>query len=100
VFHGWRDTGRNADTYSVSYSTVEAPATFIPLYNSASHVNDTSAGSNYGRNSVLIEESDGVTGVKAVRIEWVTYYLHGVSEIDMFGTPTPTAPTGTILILR
>jgi hypothetical protein len=31
VYSGWQDNGRDAQSYNVSYSTLSAPATFIPL---------------------------------------------------------------------
>ena len=96
VFHGWGDDGRDTAHFSVSFSTVDDPGTFIPL---GEEVNYTHA-SHYGRIGITPEEADGATGVKMVRFDFPSQENNGVgySQIDVIGTATVPEPSTLALL--
>ncbi len=98
VYGGWRDAGRDQQAYTVSYSTVAAPATFIALgtvnYNPANPAAVQSA------TRATLTPATGVlaANVAAVKFDFTTPASEngwvGYSEIAVYGTPVPSTPTG------
>jgi Protein of unknown function (DUF642)/Bacterial Ig domain len=108
VYGGWADAGRDQQAYTVYYSKVAAPATFILLrsvnYNPVNAANAQSA-----TRATLIPVGGALaTNVAAVKFDFTTPTSEngycGYSEIALFGMPTPvpiaTNPTNiTVQIL-
>ena len=92
VYGGWADAGRNQQAYTVYYSKVAAPATFILLrnvtYNQANAANAQSA----TRATLLPAAGVLATNVAAVKFDFTTPVSEngycGYSEIGLFGAPT------------
>jgi hypothetical protein len=106
VYGGWGDAGRDQQAYTVSYSTVTAPETFIALasvdYNPANPDAVQSA-----TRSTLQSSTGGLlaTNVVALKFDFTTPAPEngycGYSEISVFGMPTPvTATTPTTLVME
>ena len=93
VYGGWSDAGRDQQAYTVYYSTLAAPATFILLgsvnYNPANPANAQSA----TRVSLLPANGALATNVAAVKFDFTTPASEngycGYSQIGLFGLPTP-----------
>jgi len=95
TYTGWRDGGRDAQQYSVLYSTVASPGTFIPLatvnYNPGSPPSPSDT-------EVLLSESGGgvlATSVAAVRFSFPSTEAGfvGYRELDVIGSPVPEPST-------
>jgi hypothetical protein len=100
---GWNDSGRDAQWYTLSYSTVANPGTFIPL---AIVTNNPAVTSE----SVIRATFRPVTGllasnVYAIFVDFATppgvpNGYSGYSEISVFGSPSTTPllppPAGTV----
>jgi hypothetical protein len=92
VYGGWGDAGRDQQAYTVSYSTIAAPVTFIQL----SAVNYTPANASAvqcATRATLMPASGALaTNVAAVKFNFTTPAgengYEGYSEIELFGTPT------------
>ncbi len=92
VYSGWQDNGRDGQFYTVSYSTLSAPTTFIPLASVA--YNPTVPGSTPSINRVDIAPPTGgnmlATNVYAVQFDFTTPTgengWSGYSEIVLQGT--------------
>jgi hypothetical protein len=97
VYAGWVDAGHDQQAYTVSYSKVAAPATFISLgsvnYNPANAANAQSA----TRISLLPASGVLATNVAAVKFDFTTPTSEngycGYSEIALFGMPTQVMAT-------
>ena len=92
IYAGW-DGFRGGQNYSLQYSTVAAPGTFISL---GSVDWDATANNAPGGNintRVMVRDLDGVlaTNVASVRLAFgdVSFGFAGYREVDVFGTPTP-----------
>ncbi len=90
VYTGWNDDGRDGQNYTVSYSTVVNPGTFIDIatatQDGAGKFESTSITQGTAPNLLA-------TGVKAIRITFNGQENGGVGykEIDVIGsTPVPT----------
>jgi len=90
VYTGWNDDGRDGQNYTVSYSTVGNPGTFIDIatatQDGAGKFESTSITQGTAPNLLA-------TGVKAIRITFNGQENGGVGykEIDVIGsTPVPT----------
>jgi len=94
TYFGHNDSGRRALGIKVEFSKVGADNTFFLLYDMDSAY---TAPSNYGKISMTAVPADEATGVKKVRITFEVA-PGGVSEIDVFGTATPSM--GTVLLIR
>ena len=97
VYGGWKDNGRDQQAYTVYYSKVAAPATFISLgavnYNPANLANVQSA----TRAALMPANGILATNVAAVKFDFTTPTSEngyvGYSEIALFGMPTPVVAT-------
>jgi hypothetical protein len=92
-YGGWNDNGRDQQAYTVQYSTVASPGTFIDL---ATVDLNPSVGANLQTaNRATITENalpQLATGVAAVRFNFSGATENGYSgyaELDVFGTPVP-----------
>jgi hypothetical protein len=88
VYGGWKDNGRDQQQYTVDYSTVSAPTTFISLasvnYTPANPANETCA-----TRATLTPASGWLaTNVAAVKFDFTAQssYL-GYAQIALYGTP-------------
>jgi hypothetical protein len=101
TYGGWNDNGRDQQAYTVSYSTVANPATFIDLI--AVDFNPTVANNLQSANSIIIIEKPLLflaTNVGAVRFNFSPATENGYSgyaEIDVLGSPVPEPATAALL---
>jgi hypothetical protein len=108
VYSGWGDTGRDGQYYSLSYSTVTAPTTYIPITTvfylpegvSGAQANrvaiTTSTGAALAQNVANVKFDFGAPpGASSFNNGW-----QGYSEIIVQGTNSapPTAPPSPILV--
>ena len=97
VYGGWRDAGRDQQGFTVYYSTVAAPSTFISL--GSVYYNPTNAAGLACATRVILTSTSGVlvTSVAAVKFDFTTPTTpngwSGYAQIQVFGTPTGTPPT-------
>jgi hypothetical protein len=94
VYGGWNDSGRDQQLYTVSYSTVANPSTFVDL--TPVNFNPVAAGNPSATRVSITEDAlaNLASNVAAVRF---TFDLPaapengytGYTEIDVFGTPVP-----------
>jgi alpha-L-rhamnosidase len=100
VYGGWRDAGRDQQGYSVYYSTMAAPTTFIPL--GSVYYNPANATGVACATQVTLTSTNDVlaTSVAAVKFDFTTPTTPngwcGYSQIQVFGTPTGTPPTASV----
>jgi hypothetical protein len=94
VYAGWNDGGRDQQAYTLKYSTVDAPDTFIDL--AAVSYNPSVPGSTPTADRVTIRSSTGgllATNVARVQFDWSTPDTEngyaGYTEIGIFGSPSP-----------
>jgi hypothetical protein len=93
TYGGWNDQGRDQQLYTVAYSTVADPGTFIDI--TSVNFNPT-AGGDPSASQVSITDTTGTlaSNVGAVRFtfnqpaEPENGYT-GYVELDVFGTPVP-----------
>ena len=101
VYGGWSDVSHDAQNYSVSYSTVSAPATFIPL--TTVDFNPTVPGNTVpSYTSVAISApASGViaSNVAAIRFSFSAQENNyvGYREIDVFGAASPPNPLAAVV---
>ena len=94
---GWNDNGRNSQFYTVSYSTVLNPTTFIPIQ----AVNNSPTFASESVIRTTIKPAAGVLAgnVYAIEVDFTTppgvpNGYSGYSEISVFGSPSaPLPPT-------
>jgi hypothetical protein len=97
VYGGWRDDGRDQQGYTVYYSTVAAPSTFISL--ASVYYNPTNAADVACATQMILTSTNGAlaTGVAAVKFDFTTPSTPngwcGYAQIQVFGTPTGSPPT-------
>ena len=97
VYGGWKDAGRDKQTYTVYYSKVATPATFVSLgsviYNPANPAGVQSA------TRATLTATNGIlaTNVAAVKFDFTTPASEngyvGYAEIALFGMTAPTVAT-------
>lgn len=93
TYTGWRDGGRDAQDYTVFYSTVDNPALFLPYH----LVNYNPGGApSPSDTAVSLDEASGgllASGVSSIRFAFDTTEngFVGFRELDVFGRPTQTA---------
>jgi hypothetical protein len=90
VYAGWADNGRDQQAYTVYYSTVLAPATFLPL-TSVSYLPTAGSGvQSATRVSLLPAIGSLVTNVTAVKFDFTNPGSEngycGYDQITIFGT--------------
>jgi hypothetical protein len=104
VYGGWRDDGRDQQGYTVYYSTVAAPSTFITLgsvsYNPANAASTACA----TRATLMPANGSLATNVAAVEFDFTEPATPngwcGYSQIQVFGIPafvTATNPTNIVV---
>jgi hypothetical protein len=92
VYGGWGDAGRDQQAYTVYYSKVSAPATFIQL--SPVNYNPANASGVQSATRATLAPANGVlaTNVAAVKFDFTSPVPEngycGYSEIDLYGVPT------------
>ncbi len=100
VYSGWPDQNRDGQFYNITYSTVSAPATFIPL----ASVNYNPAVTGISANRVAIATYTGAplaTNVASVNFDFtpqtgsLDYGYSGYAEIVIGGVAPPQATTPT-----
>jgi hypothetical protein len=96
VYGGWGDGGRDQQAYTIYYSKVATPTTFVQLtsvnYNPANPLGSLSA-----TRATLVPASGALaTNVAAVKFDFTTPAgkngYEGYSEIELFGSATTVAP--------
>jgi hypothetical protein len=104
VYGGWGDAGRDQQAYTVYYSKVAAPATFIQL--SSANYNPANPSGVQSATRATFTPVNGVlaTNVAAVKFDFTTPAPEngycGYSEFDLYGMPTfvpATNPTNITL---
>lgn len=89
-YSGWQDPGRSRQDYTLLYSTVAAPTTFLPLIT----VHGTA---NTLDELTVVKDTLGATipGVYAIQFQTAGDVQNGYvgwREFDLIGTPTPGVP--------
>ena len=93
TYAGWNDSGRDNQKYTVSYSTVSSPGTFITI----ASINDSPAIAPL--NKIAITDI-GATGVGAIRFTFDSPQENngvGYKELDVFGTASVPEPSAALL---
>lgn len=100
---GWNDNGRNAQVYTVSYSTALNPSTFIPI----KAVNHRPTFPNQSVIRTTIKPAAGVLAgnVYAIKVDFtspggVPNGYSGYSEVSVFGSPSAAPPTGPVVTVE
>jgi autotransporter-associated beta strand protein len=93
VYAGWGDGGRDQQAYTVYYSTVAAPATFISL-GTVNYTPTNPSNSPCATRATLTPLSGALAvNAGAVKFDFTTPTgengYEGYSQIEVFGTPTP-----------
>jgi hypothetical protein len=93
VYGGWQDDGRDEQSYTISYSTVAAPTTFVTLET----LPHTAALTGNDPNSTRLTFTSSTGGFLATSVAQVEFNFaspggqenswQGYSEIDIYGTP-------------
>jgi hypothetical protein len=98
VYGGWTDDGRDQQAYTVYYSTIAAPTSFIQL--SSVNYLPTDPSSVFSATRVTLVPASGAlaTNVAAVKFDFTTPTsengYQGYSEINLYGVPAvATNPT-------
>ena len=97
VYGGWGDAGRDQQAYTVYYSTVVSPGTFLLL--GAVNYDPSNPASVQSATRSTLTAANGIlaSNVAAVKFDFTAPapengYV-GYSEIQVFGTPAPVAGT-------
>ena len=89
TYSGWSNNGRVNQDYTVSYATVSAPNTFIPI----TPVSEGGAATTPSGLKVSISETSGILASDVIKIRFdfpaVQNNAVGYRELDVFGTPVP-----------
>lgn len=93
VYAGWGDAGRDQQAYTVSYSKITAPTTFITL-GSVNYNPANPSGTLSGTRATLTAANGALaTNVAAVKFDFTTPAPEngycGYGEISLFGSPSP-----------
>lgn len=100
VYGGWNDNGRDEQKYTVSYSTVAAPNTFIPI--TPVDFNPNIAGSIQSATKVTISDDTLpflATGAANIKFDFsaaVENGYTGYAELDVNGSPTAAPEPATL----
>jgi hypothetical protein len=101
VYGGWGDAGRDQQAYTVYYSTIAAPTTFISL-GSVNYLPANPSGVQCATRATLVP-ANGVlaTNVAAGKFDFTTPAgengYEGYSEIDVFGAPVVSTTSPSLL---
>jgi len=96
VHGGWSDAGRDQQAYTVSYSKVATPTTFVTL--GAVNNNPSNPGSVQSTTRATLTAANGMlaTNVAAVKFDFTTPGPEngwvGYSQLAVYGAPTLSAP--------
>lgn len=102
VYGGWGDNGRDQQAYTIYYSTVQAPATFVPL--TAVNFNPSIANNTPSATRVGIRYSDGVlaSNVAALKFDFSSPASEngycGYFQLTAFGSPAPARTSPPLLL--
>jgi hypothetical protein len=102
-YGGWNDNGRDQQAYTVAYSTVASPGTFIDI--ATVSFNPAVANNLQTANRVTIADDtlpNLATGAAAVRFTFNPATENGYSgyaELDVNGAPTPEPGAATLLFV-
>ena len=101
VYGGWADAGRDQQAYTVYYSKLAAPTTFILL--GSVNYNPADASGNQSATRAMLTPASGwlATNVAAVKIDFTSPASEngycGYAQIVMYGTPlAPVVATNTL----
>ncbi|MDB6121104.1 MAG: putative alpha-L-rhamnosidase [Pedosphaera sp.] len=93
VYGGWNDNGRDQQGYTVLYSTISAPATFIPL--TTVNYNPSVPASLQSATRVMTGAASGgllASNIAKVKFDFAAVAVEngytGYSEIGLYGTPS------------
>lgn len=95
VYGGWSDAGRDQQAYTVSYSKVATPTTFVSL--GAVNYNPTNPGGVQSTTRATLTPANGIlaTNVAAVKFDFTTPTSEngwvGYSQFAVYGAPTPSS---------
>jgi HpiC1 cyclase/Immunoglobulin domain len=94
TYAGWGDSGRDGQGYTIYYSTVANPTTYIQL--ATTSYNPSIAGGVPSADRITLVSASGgalAQNVANVRFEFLNVEngWSGYSEIELFGTPAPPA---------
>jgi hypothetical protein len=100
VHGGWVDAGRDQQAYTVSYSKVATPNTFVTL-RSVNHNPSNAAGvQSTTRSSLTASSGVLATNVAAVKFDFTTPTSEngwaGYAQLAVYGAPTMSAPTNLV----
>ena len=96
VHGGWSDAGRDQQSYTVSYSKVETPTTFVTL--GAVNYNPANPAGVQSTTRATLTPSNGVlaANVAAVKFDFTTPGSEngwvGYAQLAVYGSPTLSAP--------
>ncbi|HEX4266011.1 MAG TPA: hypothetical protein VH597_16875 [Verrucomicrobiae bacterium] len=102
---GWNDLGRDADWGTISYATAQNPTAFIPI---AVITNNPSAADGFANGPTVVRATvTPVSGVLATNVAYIMVDFanpagvpnnySGISQINVFGSPSATAFTGPVI---
>lgn len=100
VHGGWSDAGRDQQAYTVSYSKVATPTTFVPLTSVNYNPSNPAAVQSTTRSTLTAANGVLATNVAAVKFDftnpgsengWVGY-----AQLAVYGVPTLSAPINLI----
>ena len=101
TYAGWQDNGRDAQNYTVSYSTVAAPTTFLPIATVSYNPGGSLAPSN--DQVTLTENTTGIlaTGVKSILFSFAATQENGYAgyrELDVIGSAAVPEPASAAVL--
>lgn len=92
VYGGWGDAGRDQQAFTIYYSTVTSPATFLPLRSVNFNPANPLAVQSATRTTLMRSNGALATNVVAVKFDFTTPPAEngycGYSEIAIYGFPT------------
>jgi hypothetical protein len=102
---GWNDLGRDADWGTISYATAANPTVFIPI---ASISNNPSSADGFANGPTVIRATvTAASGVLASNAAFIMVDFRnppgipnnysGISQLNVFGSPSATAYTGPLV---
>jgi hypothetical protein len=97
---GWNDNGRNSQYYTVSYSTMASPASFIPI--KAVSISPTYPSESVIRTTITPAAGLLASNVYAIQVDFtlpggVPNGYSGYSEVNVFGAPSANPDLGAVV---
>ena len=97
VHGGWVDAGRDQQAYTISYSKVATPNTFITLRSVNNNPSNSSGVQSTTRATLTPSSGVLATNVAAVKFDFTTPTSEngwvGYAQLAVYGAPTMSAPT-------